>query len=63
MKSLLQEEQDGKKSDIIIQQIVAMFDKILENKCLFKIQHKQLLLKTNLLHEQVKLCVYTIIKN
>ena len=37
--------------DLVIQGIVAIDDKLLENKCISKKQHKQLLIKCNLLHK------------
>ena len=49
LKLLLQEKQAGNNSDIINQEIVAIVDKLLEYKCIFKKQHKQILLKCNLL--------------
>ena len=51
LKLLLQEKHAGKNSDIINEEIVAIVDKLLEDKCLSKKQHKQLLIKCNLLHE------------
>ena len=51
LKLLLQEKHAGIESDIINQKIVVIVDKLLENKCLFKKQHKQILIKCNLLHE------------
>ena len=53
LKLLLQEKQAGNNSDLIIQEIVAIVDKLLEYQCISKKQHKQLLNKFNLLHEQV----------
>ena len=47
-KSLLQEKQAGKNSDIINDEIVAIVDKLLEYKCISKKQHKQILNKCNL---------------
>ena len=49
LKLLLQEKQAGNNSDIINQEIVAIVDKLLEYKCLSRIQHKQILIKCNLL--------------
>ena len=46
---LLQEKQAGNNSDIINDEIVAIFDKFLEYKCISKKQHKQILIKCNLL--------------
>ena len=50
-KLLLQEKQAGKNSDLINQEIVAIVDKLLKYKCISKKQHKQLLIKCNLIHE------------
>ena len=49
LKLLLQEKQAGNNSDIINQEIVAIVDKLLEYKCISKKQHKQILIKCNLL--------------
>ena len=51
LKLLLQEKQAGNNSDIINQEIVAIIDKLLEYKCISKKQHKQILLKCNLLNK------------
>ena len=51
LKMLLQEKQAGNNSDIINEQIVAIFDKLLEYKCTSKKQHKQILIKCNLLQK------------
>ena len=51
IKLLLQEKQAGNNSDIINQEIVAIVDKLLEYKCISKKQHKQILLKCNLLNK------------
>ena len=48
---LLQEKQTGNNSDIINEEIVAIVDKLLEYKCMSKKQHKQILLKCNLLNK------------
>ena len=49
LKLLLQEKQGGNNCDIIKQEIVVIVDKFLEYKCISKNQHKQLLIKGNLL--------------
>ena len=49
LKLLLQEKQAGNNSDTINQEIVAIVDKLLEYKCISKKQHKQILIKCNLL--------------
>ena len=49
LKLLLQEKQAGNNSDIINDEIVAIVDKLLEYKCISKKQHKQILIKCNLL--------------
>ena len=51
LKLLLQEKHAGKNSDIINQEIVAIVDKLLEYKCISKKQHKQILIKCNLLNK------------
>ena len=51
LRLLLQEKQAGNNSDIINEEIVAIVDKLLENKCISKKQLKQFLIKCNLLHE------------
>ena len=51
LKLLLQEKQAGNNSDIISQKILAIVDKLLEYKCISKKQHKQILIKYNILHE------------
>ena len=51
LKLLLQEKQGGNTSEIFNEEIVAIVDKLLENKCISKKQHKQILIKCNLLHE------------
>ena len=49
LKLILQEKQAGNNSDIINEEIVATVDKLLEYKCISKKQHKQILIKRNLL--------------
>ena len=49
LKLLLEEKHAGKYSDIINDEIVAIVDKLLEYKCISKKQHKQILIKCNLL--------------
>ena len=49
LKILLQEKQAGNNSDIINQEIIVIIDKLLEYKCISKKEHKQILLKCNLL--------------
>ena len=49
LKLLLQEKHAGNNSDIINDEIVAIVDKLLEYKCLSKKEHKQILIKCNLL--------------
>ena len=49
LRLLLQEKHAGKNSDIINDEIVAIFDTLLEYKCISKKQHKQILIKCNLL--------------
>ena len=49
LKLLLQEKQAGNNSDKINDEIVAIVDKLLEYKCISKKEHKQILIKCNLL--------------
>ena len=49
LKLLLQEKHAGNNSNIINEEIVAIIDKLLEYKCISKKQHKQILIKCNLL--------------
>ena len=49
LKLLLQEKHAGNNSNIINEEIVAISDKLFEYKCLSKKQHKQILIKCNLL--------------
>ena len=49
LKLLLQEKQAGNNSDIINDEIVIIIDKLLEYKCITKKQHKQILIKCNLI--------------
>ena len=51
LKLLLQEKHAGNNSDIINDEIVAIIDKLLEYKCISKKQHKQILIKCNLLQK------------
>ena len=51
LKLLLQEKHAGNNSDKIIDEIVAIVDKLLEYKCISKKQHKQILIKCNLLQK------------
>ena len=49
LKLLLQEKHAGNNSDLINDEIVAIVDNLLEYKCISKKQHKQILIKCNLL--------------
>ena len=51
LKLLLEEKHAGNNSDIINDEIVAIFDKLLEYKCITKKQHKQILIKCNLINK------------
>ena len=51
LKLLLQEKHAGNNSDIINEEIVVIVDKLLEYKCISKKQHKQILIKCNLLNK------------
>ena len=54
LKLLLQEKHAGKNSDIINDEIVAIVDNLLENKCISEKQHKQILIKCNLFQKKSK---------
>ena len=49
LKLLLQEKHAGNKSNINNDEMVAIVDKLLEYKCISKKEHKQILIKCNLL--------------
>ena len=49
LKLLLQKKHGGNNSNLIDEEIVAIIDKLLEYKCISKKQHKQTLIKCNLL--------------
>ena len=49
LRLILQEKHAGNNSDLIIDEIVAIVDKLLEYKCISKKQHQQILIKCNLL--------------
>ena len=51
LKLLLQEKHAGNNSDIINDEIVAIVDKLLEYKCITRKQHRQILIKCNLLQK------------
>ena len=51
LKFLLQEKHAGNNSDIINDEIVVLIDKLLQYKCIPKKQHRQILIKYNLLQK------------
>ena len=51
LRLLFQERHAGNNSNIINEEIVVIVDKLLEYKCITKKQHKQILIKCNLLHK------------
>ena len=51
LKLLLEEKHAGNNSDRINDEIVAIIDKFLEYKCITKKQHKQVLIKCNLINK------------
>ena len=51
LKLLLQEKHAGNNSGIINEEIVVIVDKLLEYKCISKKQHKQILIKCNLINK------------
>ena len=53
LRLLLQEKHGGNTSDINDEEIIATIDKLLEYKSISKKQHKQILVKCNLLRNQV----------
>ena len=52
-KLLLQEKQAGNNSNINNDEIIAIKDKLLKYKCITEKQLKQILIKGNLIHEEV----------
>ena len=63
IKFLLQEKQAGINSNIINDEIVAIVDNLLEYKCISKKQHKQFLIRCNLLKLLVELNGYLFFFN
>ena len=53
LKLFSQENQAGNISELNKDEFIALVDKLLQDPCISKKQHKQLLFKCNLLHEQV----------
>ena len=51
LKLLLQEKHGGNKSDLLFDEKVALVDKLSEYNCISKKQHKQILIKCNLLNK------------
>ena len=51
LKLLLQEKHAGNNSYLIDEEIVAIVDKLLQNRCISKKQHKQIVIKCNLLNK------------
>ena len=51
LKLLLLETKAGNSSDLINKEIIAIVDKLIEYKFISKKQHKQVLIKCNLLQE------------
>ena len=49
LKLLLQEKHGGSNSNLIDEEIITIIDKLLEHNCISKKQHKQILIKCNLL--------------
>ena len=58
LKLLLQEKPAGNNSDIINDEVVAIIDVVLKYKCITKKQHKQILIKCNLLKMYVYIVFY-----
>ena len=57
LKLLLQEKHAGNNSNTNNEQIIAIVEKLLEYKCMSKKEHRQILIKCNLLHEGVEILV------
>ena len=53
LKLTLQEKPAGNNSDITNEEIIAIVDKLLEYKCIFKKQHEQILIECNLIYSYV----------
>ena len=51
LKLLLQEKNAGNNSEIINEEIIVIVDKLLEYRCITKKQHKQILIKCNLINK------------
>ena len=51
LKLLFQEKHGGYNSNTFDEEFVVIVDKLLEEKCISKKQHKQLFINCNLLHE------------
>ena len=51
LKILLQEKHAGNNSDLLNQEIFSIVDNLLEYKCISKKEHKQILIKCNLLQK------------
>ena len=51
LKILLQEKHAGNNSEIINEEIIVIVDKLLEYRCITKKQHKQILIKCNLINK------------
>ena len=54
LRLLLQEKEAGINSDINNEEIFVIVDKLTEYKCISKKQHKQILIKCNLIHSKKK---------
>ena len=54
LRLFLREKQVGNNSEVIDEEIVAILDNLSEYKCICKKQHRQLLIKRNLLHAKKK---------
>ena len=58
LKLLLPEKHGGNNSNLIDEEIITIFDELLEHKCISKKQHKQILIKCNLLLNYVYLLIF-----
>ena len=57
LKLLFYEKHGGNNSNIFNEEMVVILDKLLEYNPIYKKQHKQILIKCNLLHEQAEVLI------
>ena len=61
LKLLLQEKHGGINSKLINEENFAVLDESLEYKCIYKNQHKQILIECYLLHERLITLIFLIL--